>query len=443
MSTTTNPNTNGTLVDTEMEASARIASVVVAVRPETRTDNTTENSENSMDFTTAPIPPDIHAEGYQTKMNAQNTNECQNESVDTKVSSVLDTVVAGADTSEQGQSAAAAVAPPLQQDQLPSDIASSKLEYPRPNDILMPVGGYQLWSGNAHYQELIETHRPEFLLLLKEVDDRDNGNNNERKQSIVRKIFQTIDKVQSGRFLMAVPVAAETLPLSGTGTSGSGGKIVRTMVWNVMKEEDVLAQVEQSLTTRSEEEARRHAKLERKRRRKEKRRKRRERRRQRRRDRKTVEASWERPISPSAMGALQSLYYVPPHYPLKDGKKRSGLECDSESLSSSSSSSSSSDEETIVRPAKKKKKVARKASKLPTLAPASTSLVLEQKESSTEPTSAKKEVNFHYKPKTKKSLQAVIDTEGEATLPKGVTVRPSGKWVRFILSTFFFLPGLH
>lgn len=39
-------------------------------------------------------------------------------------------------------------------------------------------------------------------------------------------------------------------------------------------------------------------------------------------------------------------------------------------------------------------------------------------------------VNFQYKPKSLKSHQAMFEQEGLDCLPKGVTVRPSGKWVR-------------
>lgn len=298
--------------------------------------------------------------------------------------------------------APAAIAPPPP----PSNI----IECPCPPDVLMPVEGYQLWSGNARYLHLVATRQPEFLQVA--------GRSEQAR--IALEILHAI-QLDGGRFLTAVdiPPTENALPTNNS-------SIVRTTVWELMKETEVLGQLGKALRT-TEGEARKQEKKEKKQRRKEKKRKRKERRRARRRERAlVVEASDEEQVSPSTLGALQSLYYVPSYYPVAEDHSKNSLECESDSILTSSSSSS--EEEPTALPVAKRR-VVRKSKAGVAPSPVARAAAKKPEAASAE---KNKEISFHYKPKPMKSQQAALDNEGECNLPKGVTVRPSGKWVCLI-----------
>lgn len=293
----------------------------------------------------------------------------------------------------------------------------SAIEYPRPLDVLMPVEGYQLWSGNARYLTLVASRQAEFLTA-----------NRSEQARVALEIVHTIQH-EGGRFLISVDVPA-------TETQTANSSIVRVTAWDLMKETDVLMQLGNALRT-SEEEERKRLKKEEKRRRKEKKRRRKERRRARRRDRELAAASDEGEVSPSTMGPLQSLYYVPSYYPVADDRSKDSLKYESDSGSSSSTYG-----EGLPPPVSKKLRVVRKSTKSHPLAPApdkkpafaASFPIGAPPDLSTE---LRKDISFHYKPKSMKSQQAAFDKEGETNLPKGVTVRPSGKWVRWSKAPFF------
>jgi hypothetical protein len=296
------------------------------------------------------------------------------------------------------------------------------VDYPRQNDVLLPAEGYQLWPGNAHYLTLIDAAHSAFVQATSRSEQAQLASN----------ILKDVHR-EGGRFLTAIEV-----PVAENSALAAQRSIVRTTAWVLMPDTDVLAQLGQALHMSTDvDEAKRHERKAKKRRRKERKRRRKERRRERRRMRALAsQPPPTEPVSPSAMGALQSLYYVPSYYPLSDNRNKTGLECESESLSSSSSSSS--DEEPMVVPPPKKKRITvrktvipRPPVLLPVVLPAVGEPKAPPEEGKTDqPALPGGPINFHYKPKPNKSLKAAVYNEGELTLPKGVTVRPSGKWVR-------------
>ena len=133
------------------------------------------------------------------------------------------------------------------------------IDCPHPIDVLLPVGGYQLWAGNRRYRMLVELRRPEFRAAASQQE----------QARIALDIVRTIQK-EGGRFLAAIETPANS---SNNATTASPG-IVRTTVWRVLLETDVLTQLGAALR---DEQGRA-----RKRRRQQRRARRRERRRQRR-----------------------------------------------------------------------------------------------------------------------------------------------------------------
>jgi len=290
------------------------------------------------------------------------------------------------------------------------------IDCPHPIDVLMPVGGYQLWAGNRRYRMLVELRRPEFRA----------AESQQEQARIALDIVRTIQK-EGGRFLAAI----ET-PANNSNSTATAPGIVRTTVWRILPETDVLTQLGAALR---DEQGRA-----RKRRRQQRRARRRERRRQRRAARQAAvesaaggggaanavkgasAAAGTNPEEslPAGNSALQSLYYVPSYLPNNQG----GAEHDDGSISSSTSSSSSEEESLEeplpLQPPKKKGRGGKRIAGAAVAAVAGTGV----------PKNQAPKVNFHYKPKPTKSHKAVLEQEGEAELPKGVTVRPSGKWVR-------------
>jgi hypothetical protein len=304
---------------------------------------------------------------------------------------------------------------------IPAQHSAQTVDYPRSNDVLLPAEGYQLWPGNAHYLTLIDSAHSAFLQATSRSEQAQLASN----------ILKDVQR-EGGRFLTAIEV-----PMAENSALAAQRSIVRTTAWVLMQDTDVLAQLGQDLRMSTDwDEAKRQERKAKKRRRKEGKRRRKERRRERRRMRALAsQPPAPEPVSPSAMGALQSLYYVPSYYPLTENRNKTGLECESESLSSSSSSSSN-DEPMVAQPPPKKKRITvrktmipRPPVLLPVVLPAGEATPEEGK-TSDPPSLPGGPINFHYKPKPNKSLKAAVYNEGELTLPKGVTVRPSGKWVR-------------
>jgi len=270
------------------------------------------------------------------------------------------------------------------------------IQCPHPHDVLMPVSGYQLWAGNCRYMNAINARKGAFS----------TGDRSEQARIALEVVHHIQEQRPAGRFLTAIEVPVAANPNANVPANGS---IVSTTMWQVMQETDVLLQLGKHL---------RETKKEKKRRKKHNRRRKKKK-------RKYEEEVEESLSSISNLGALESLYYVPAYYPTPDN--------DSLSLEESSSSSESSSEEEPPPPpppppktkkprAPPKPRPAPKPKPAPKPAPASS-----------------KPVNFHYKPKPMKSQQAALKNEGEMTLPKGVTVRPSGKWVRNSLRIGVFL----
>ena len=254
-------------------------------------------------------------------------------------------------------------------------------------------------------------------------------------------IVRTIQR-EGGRFLQAIESPASP--------NESVNGIVRTTVWKILPETDVLVNLGESLRDEHG-----HA---RKRRRQERKERRRERRRLRRAAR-TAEIATTAKINntddiPEAatMDALKGLYYIPG---AATGTSIAGSQYrpvtsithggrDDDTLSSTSTSSSDIESLPLSPPHSKKTKAtgARRVTKGPpgAVAHANTTdnLVRLQKK---EP-----KLNFHYKAKPSRSSKAAMEKEGESELPKGVTVRPSGKWVgldslssRLLVFLFFLL----
>jgi hypothetical protein len=298
------------------------------------------------------------------------------------------------------------------------------VDYPRQNDVLLPAEGYQLWPGNAHYLTLIDAAHSAFVQAKSRSEQAQLASN------ILKDVHW-----EGGRFLTAIEV-----PMAENSALAAQRSIVRTTAWVLMPDTDVLAQLGQALLMSTDvDEAIRHERKAKKRRRKERKRRRKERRRERRRMRALAsQPPATDPVSPSAMGALQSLYYVPSYYPLSDNRNKTGLECESESLSSSSSSSDD-DEPMVAQPPPKKKRITVRKTVIPrpivvppppTVLPAGEAKATPEEGKTDQPSLPGGPINFHYKPKPNKSLKAAVYNEGELSLPKGVTVRPSGKWVR-------------
>jgi hypothetical protein len=307
----------------------------------------------------------------------------------------------------------------------------SSIECPRPNDVLMPMEGYRMWSGNVFLKSLIRKKRLAFL----------QTSTKEQAVTLID-IVQDIQQKRLGRFLMAIQKPLSPLQLSDENLLPAGldrSDLLSVTVWQVMDETDVLMQVAKLLRAKAVDEGddvdKRLRKKERKRRRRERRALRKQRASGASAANSTAQSSapgteedlFHKQIPPAYMDILQGLYYVPSYYPLGDSRSLRDNE-DSDSYSSSEISTSSEDG-TAAGP-----RVAKKRGKNVDLSGAGSSKNKISNDHDLKPSPIKdlsEPVSFHYKPKPVKSLQAVMEEEGShADLPKGVTIRPSGKWVR-------------
>ena len=217
--------------------------------------------------------------------------------------------------------------------------------------------------------------------------------------------------------------------------------IIRTTVWKILPETDVLVHLGEALRDERGQARKRH------------RQQRKERRRERRRLRRAARAAESAFVGNStaaveinhtgntwdagAMGALKSLYYVPAATTAtitagSQYRPVTSMPCrgrDDDTLSSTSTSSSDGESLPLTPPPKKSKTTGTRRVKK---GPPDAAAVLTTTGTIAHVQKKEPKVNFHYKAKPSRSSKAVMEQEGETELPKGVTVRPSGKWVGWV-----------
>lgn len=250
-------------------------------------------------------------------------------------------------------------------EELPKKASSTGIEYPHPYDCLFPISGFQLWAGNLQLQNLVETQRNEFLQADKA-----------QQAAIVLKIVHSI-KRNSGRFLQS-DVEYKDQPV--------------VVVWKTLEEVDILRNIGQLF--------RRKKKLSKN---------------KPRRPLPVVDPTEPPLCCPSTLAPLQSLFYLPPS-------------ANGQQLPTREDSSSSEDEpEPIIKPVKIKPPKVPKSAPHPSQTLSSNTAADAIKPPPTKkPRKSPSSLSSRGRPK--KSQIAALQQEGETNLPKGVTVRPSGKW---------------
>ena len=310
------------------------------------------------------------------------------------------------------------------------------IESPKANDVLMPMEGYRMWNGNVFFLSLILAKRSAFLQTAKKME-----------QAVI--LIEMIQAVHNrrGRFLMAIqkPLSPENSSQVKLPPGLDENNLLSTTVWQVLNETDVLLQVTKLLRSKvlpEEEDADKRL------RRKEVKRRRRERRALRKqRASATASKSTMHATAPGAdedqvpkqipssyMDILQGLYYVPSYYPLGSGRD----DGDSDSHSSSDTSTSSDEDSNDADPKIAKKRRIGWKSTDQRVENQSSSKTSSGNDSKTAGALSKDNMTFHYKPKSIKSQQALIEEGLDPILPRGVTIRPSGKWV----STWILSPNV-
>jgi hypothetical protein len=360
------------------------------------------------------------------------------------------------------------------------------VQCPNVNDVLFPMEGFTMWPGNMYCNRIIQQYQSklvtssqnkadqaqiilEIIHLIQSQHHSSTGNDDESGSG----------NIGDARFLKAIQVPYRKSNENQNSNhknnerqrfnivNDSGDAIPSKTIWEVMYESDVLIQLSKILAFDSNAN---HANATASN------------------IKKDAAQNEESQISTSAMAILQGLYYVPNYYPSRSEKRpheyRSG---DEETEGSYCSSSEEGDDEYESMSIKRRrvvhrkeddyKPIATKTSKssfqsnkanktsngprntsstkssaahnarpqhLPpvkvsmigrimvhgaehgTTAPSESSSIKSPHNSDT----TNHRVNFQYKPKPMKSHQAMFEQEGLECLPKGVTVRPSGKWVR-------------
>jgi hypothetical protein len=329
--------------------------------------------------------------------------------------------------------------------------AESMIECPHSVDVLMPIEGYRRWAGNIYFMSLI--HQNQSVLL--QADHRSD------QLRIVREVIHAVQQDPvGGRFLRAVQIPWNNHDqLSQVTVPGfKNCIIISKTVWEVMKEIDVLIQVGKMLRSKNATEEKTLRRTERK---------------NRRRERHahlhqsviytkakatvaplkgdndgndTDEEQIQEQILPSSLGILQGLYYVPSYCPHGKAESANGYD-DDDSVSSSEATTSPVEDATTNDMIRKKPMITKKrriehvTGKDVIPPPAKHARKNITKKSAWDGTKEKcaaasaavvtDNTVITHKPQPMKSQQAVIHQEGhDANLPKGVTVRPSGKWVR-------------
>jgi hypothetical protein len=275
------------------------------------------------------------------------------------------------------------------------------LDCPHPKDILFPIFGYQLWAGNVRFIRLIKSKRPDF----------DNAESRSVQATMAIKVMEAVEK-DGGRFLTAVETP-----------DNDHAMIVCTTRWRQLNKREILTEIIKFLKRRDAESLREANRARRETRREVK--------------LKCRRTGYEALISPQLIpsedgteafrnepkgpiaGPLMALYYEPPFIGAQHDSDEN--DDDDEDEESGVASEESMDDNVdarpkrkplIQRPVPKKKSPPKKKKKAATASPANGN---------------PKNGGFG-KPNPGKSLEAAKD-EGVIDLPKGVTVRPSGKWV--------------
>lgn len=273
------------------------------------------------------------------------------------------------------------------------------LDCPHPKDILFPIFGYQLWAGNVRFIRLIKSKRTDF----------DNAESRSVQATMAIKIMEAVEK-DGGRFLTAVETP-----------DNDHAMIVCTTRWRRLNKREILTEIIKFLKRRDAESLREANRARREARRKKKLECRR--------------TGYEALISPQVIpsedgteafrnepkgpiaGSLMALYYVPPFIGGQhDSDDNNDDDEDEESVVASEMST---DDNNDARP-KRKPLIQRPKKKSPPKK--------KKKATTASPANGNPRNGGFGKPNPGKSLEAAKD-EGVIDLPKGVTVRPSGKWV--------------
>ena len=269
------------------------------------------------------------------------------------------------------------------------------LDCPHPKDILFPVFAYQLWAGNVRFVRLIKSKRGDF----------ESATTRAIQATMAIKIMEAVEK-DGGRFLTSVETP-----------DNEHAMIVCTTRWRRLSKREILTEIIRFLKCQDTESLREAKKIRRNSRRKVSLERRRVLHkelinRQKLPRLEDTEEYQNEPKGPME-GPLMTLYYVPP---FTNQNVQDESEEEEQQESAGVSDESTQEEEELP---KKRKPSARKV--LPKKkAPAA------RKKS---PSHAGVSKNGHFtRLKNSKSREAA-EVEGILDLPKGVTVRPSGKWV--------------
>lgn len=362
---------------------------------------------------------------------------------------------------------------------------------PNVNDVLFPMEGFTMWPGNMYCNSILQQLQSKYVASY---------NNREGQAQIILEIIKMIQSQQHSsnvkdddscniscsKFLKAIQVPYrnnkqnqnsnhQSMDLQRFSVHDDRGEAIPSKtIWEVMRESDVVIELEKILEFRSEsnhsDATTNHNKNQ-------------------------AAENEESQIPASSMAILQGLYYVPNYYPSRTQKQSHEYGSGDEESVVSYDSSSEEDDDDIddengsmkikrrrvihrtmddfkptTKPSKAsvssnntgktdtkptKKSIATQRVQHPPAVKVSMigritvdgdmhSSVASTGSSTTTPsvkvpihsggaTTNKhhhQKVAFQYKPKSMTSHQAMIRQEGSDDLPKGVTVRPSGKWVR-------------
>lgn len=269
------------------------------------------------------------------------------------------------------------------------------LDCPHPKDILFPIFGYQLWAGNVRFIRLIKSKREDF----------ENAATRAIQAAMAIKIMEAVEK-DGGRFLTSVETP-----------DNEHAMIVCTTRWRRLSKKEILTEIIRFLKRQDTESLREAKKARRMARRKVTLEKRRILHKelidsQKLPNYEDTEEYQNEPKGP-IKGPLMTLYYVPPF-------TSGNVQVESEEEERQSVAASDNSTETEEERPKKPKPSARK------ILPKKKTTVVKKK-----PPVNKEVVNpGHFSRVKRTKSREAAEVEGILDLPKGVTVRPSGKWVR-------------
>ncbi len=352
------------------------------------------------------------------------------------------------------------------------------VQCPSVNDVLFPMEGFKMWPANVYCEDILQQYESKCIAI---------SDNQEHQAKLVQEIIHlirsqqnandNIDVVQcGGRFLKAVQVPYRMHKLNQKHKSNNqatddnnsnnninGDATSSKTIWEIINETDamkVLSKILLSRCTKTSQDD-------------------------------TNDQNDSMPprhnepssqIAASSLAILQGLYYTPNYYPSRIERRPHEYDShgsdDDESCASLSNNDDDDDDEeneresirikkrrlihsstedfkyknpseTSNQRAKEKRATSanpiKKSSRPPHTKVSMISHVLvnndeDERRSAYQVSSAAVPIENNYtkvnlqffRPKSMKSQQAMIDQEGSDDLPKGVTVRPSGKWVRDI-----------